>query len=109
MMFCVNGFKKDENGCEYCACNEKPVQNKCNEVLCEMFCEYGFKKDKNGCEYCECQEPTPGIDIGKRNICSDVMCMMFCENGFKKDASIVPCKICRASIVLEKICELSKK
>jgi hypothetical protein len=68
-----------------------------------------FKKDKNGCEYCECQEPTPGIDIGKRNICSDVMCMMFCENGFKKDASIVPCKICRASIVLAKICELSKK
>ena len=67
-----------------------------------MYCENGFKIDANGCEYCECQEAKP-------NICSDVMCMMFCENGFKKDASIVPCKICRASIVLAKICELSKK
>jgi hypothetical protein len=60
-----------------------------------MFCENGFKIDTNGCEYCECQEAKP-------NICSDVMCMMFCVNGFKKDEMA-------ASIVLAKICELSKK
>jgi hypothetical protein len=22
MMFCENGFKKDANGCEYCACKD---------------------------------------------------------------------------------------
>ena len=45
-MFCENGFKRDENGCEYCACNESPQP--CPALNCDIFCTNGFRKDYSG-------------------------------------------------------------
>ncbi|ELT93045.1 hypothetical protein CAPTEDRAFT_59738, partial [Capitella teleta] len=49
-VFCENGFKKDENGCDICQC-AKP---ECPEVMCDVYCENGFKKNENGCDICQC-------------------------------------------------------
>ncbi len=45
-MYCSNGFKRNEYGCEYCACNEAPVE--CPQLNCERSCSNGYRKDYSG-------------------------------------------------------------
>ncbi|KNC80139.1 hypothetical protein SARC_07491 [Sphaeroforma arctica JP610] len=58
MMYCKEGFKKDENGCDLCECAEpvEPVDVCAEMPLCMKYCENGNVVDENGCDTCECKE-----------------------------------------------------
>lgn len=45
-MFCEHGFKRDKNGCEYCACNNSPQP--CPPLSCDNSCPNGYRKDYSG-------------------------------------------------------------
>ena len=45
-MFCVHGFRRDENGCEICACNSSPQP--CPSLTCDNICLNGYQKDYSG-------------------------------------------------------------
>lgn len=45
-MLCVHGFRRDENGCEVCQCNDSPQA--CPVYKCEKTCANGYQKDYNG-------------------------------------------------------------
>jgi hypothetical protein len=47
---CPNGFKKDANGCEICACAAA-----CQPVTCDLHCENGFTTNAEGCDICSCK------------------------------------------------------
>lgn len=52
---CLHGFKKDENNCPTCECQEPP-KPACTMPICTMYCEYGFVKDDEGCPICKCND-----------------------------------------------------
>jgi hypothetical protein len=45
-MLCVHGFKRDENGCEICKCNDSPQP--CPQLTCDNQCSNGYQKDYSG-------------------------------------------------------------
>ncbi|EGD73284.1 hypothetical protein PTSG_05000 [Salpingoeca rosetta] len=57
-LYCENGFKRDENGCEMCECKEEP----CPVLRCMGPCEYGYAVDEDGCDTCECN-PAPSSSL----------------------------------------------
>lgn len=81
LMFCENGFEKDENDCVLCKC--KPQT--CKPVRCRMYCKHGFKKNANGCEICRCNRPA----------CPRMMCRMYCKHGYQRNAN--GCRICKCN------------
>lgn len=115
-MFCMNGFRRDENGCEICKCNEAPQE--CPLYKCKKTCENGYVKDSKGCRTCKCACPT--IDCGKNctngvkldedgcqtcicqddditkitDGCAPSKCNRYCKYGFERDPSGCPLCSC---------------
>ena len=49
--FCYNDcdvFKRNEDGCEICECEEQVFSEGCPDEMCMMHCPLGRKKDDNG-------------------------------------------------------------
>ena len=109
-MYCVNGFRRNENGCEICKCNDSPQP--CPELNCANKCLNSYRKDYSGkmseekssffflsivrksfvqgCPTCSCndEEPKEILDTG----CSPMKCSLDCPYGFERDQS--GCEIC---------------
>jgi hypothetical protein len=94
-MYCSNGFKRNENGCEYCACNELPKE--CPQLNCERSaklnnCNKGLKKDADGCDTCSCEEDDTEI---LDNPCLPINCDLQCKYGYQRDEN--GCNICECN------------
>ncbi len=88
-LWCENGFKVGDDGCEFCECNDE-----CEPVLCDLWCENGFKVGDDGCEVCECNDE-----------CEPVLCDLWCENGFKVGDD--GCEVCECNDECEpELCEM---
>lgn len=74
-----NDFKKDEFGCNLCACNDCGSSQR----TCRKFCEHGFVQDNNGCNVCECFQ------------CPSNICYKYCANGFQTDDR--GCQVCECN------------
>jgi len=57
MMFCDNGYKKDNQGCEICSCLPSPVKT-CPDVTCDNLCPHGYSRNSAGCATCGCAPVT---------------------------------------------------
>lgn len=78
LLWCENGFKKDDKGCDICECND-PEPRECftdgdcpeGQFCALMDCADGF----------ECY----GGGVCMQQDCQPVMCDLYCEFGFAKD------------------------
>lgn len=57
MVFCDNGYKRDENGCEVCSCLPS-TEKICPDVTCDNLCPGGYQRNAAGCATCACA-PVP--------------------------------------------------
>jgi len=57
MVFCDNGYKKDEKGCEICSCLPS-TEKICPDVTCDNLCPGGYQRNAIGCATCQCA-PVP--------------------------------------------------
>jgi len=78
-MYCQYGNKKDEQGCDICACKSK--EEACGSEQCLMECPIGFVTDNRGCELCECKPAQ-----GNGTSCPPNHCFKECSLGFQKDS-----------------------
>jgi len=58
MVFCDNGYKKDDQGCEICSCLPAPTVQTCPDVTCDNLCPAGYQRNAAGCATCNCA-PVP--------------------------------------------------
>jgi len=58
MVFCDNGYKKDDQGCEICSCLPAPTTTTCPDVTCDNLCPAGYQRNAAGCATCNCA-PVP--------------------------------------------------
>ncbi|XP_063504887.1 cysteine-rich motor neuron 1 protein isoform X5 [Pongo pygmaeus] len=110
---CINGFKRDHNGCRTCQCINS--EELCSERKqgCTLDCPFGFLTDAQNCEICECR-PRPkkcrpiicdkycplgllknkhGCDICRCKKCPELSCSKICPLGFQQDSH--GCLICK--------------
>ncbi|XP_034808815.1 cysteine-rich motor neuron 1 protein isoform X4 [Pan paniscus] len=110
---CINGFKRDHNGCRTCQCIN--TEELCSERKqgCTLNCPFGFLTDAQNCEICECR-PRPkkcrpiicdkycplgllknkhGCDICRCKKCPELSCSKICPLGFQQDSH--GCLICK--------------
>uniref|UniRef100_A0A8I5N218 Cysteine-rich motor neuron 1 protein n=1 Tax=Papio anubis TaxID=9555 RepID=A0A8I5N218_PAPAN len=119
---CINGFKRDHNGCRTCQCINS--EELCSERKqgCTLDCPFGFLTDAQNCEICECR-PRPkkcrpiicdkycplgllknkhGCDICRCKKCPELSCSKICPLGFQQDShGCLICK-CRDDFVVQK-------
>jgi len=58
MVFCDNGYKRDDQGCEICSCLPSPALKTCPDVTCDNLCPAGYQRNDAGCATCSCA-PVP--------------------------------------------------
>lgn len=58
MVFCGNGYKKDDKGCEMCSCLPATTEKICPDVTCDNLCPGGYQRNAAGCATCNCA-PVP--------------------------------------------------
>jgi hypothetical protein len=79
-MYCINGFRRDANGCEICKCNDSPQP--CPKLTCEKSCSSGYRKDYSGCQTCDCE-------------CPSITCSNTCPNGVENNENGCPTCTCK--------------
>ncbi|XP_032034390.1 cysteine-rich motor neuron 1 protein isoform X4 [Hylobates moloch] len=97
---CINGFKRDHNGCRTCQCINS--EELCSERKqgCTLDCPFGFLTDAQNCEVCECRT--------RPKKCRPIICDKYCPLGLLKNKH--GCDICRCKkcpeLSCSKICPL---
>ncbi|UJR36259.1 hypothetical protein I4U23_028989 [Adineta vaga] len=90
-MHCVHGFRRDENECELCQCNDSPQP--CPKLNCQNTCSNGYRKDYSGCPTCKCNGDKSQKTIDDNNGCSPMTnCKLNCKYGYERD--LVGCQLC---------------
>jgi hypothetical protein len=116
-MFCVHGFRRNEDGCEICQCNDKPEP--CPSNQCDSPCPNGYRNDYSGkkrsneqhtsfqwvlgCPTCTCAEEkvVPVVNVDG---CAPMRCARNCKYGFESD--LAGCPLCSCNKCPQQLCRM---
>ncbi len=93
-LFCDDGFKVGEDGCEICECNEPDPESCACPAVEEPVCGEDGETYGNSCE-AECVNVDIAYEGRCRNECTPVACDLFCEFGFQTGED--GCEVCECN------------